>query len=99
MIQRIEPQALMKQAADYFRLCEAELTRKRGRYRQERALVKLLHRYSGLKVSVVYRSSRRLERFERLELFERFERVQTFRGLSCLIFSLTSSSFITSVYL
>jgi len=32
--------------------------------------MELLRRYSGLKVSVVYRP-RRLERFERLELFER----------------------------
>ena len=38
--------------------CEAELTRKRDEYRQQRALVmELLHRYSGLKVSVVYRVS------------------------------------------
>ena len=36
----------------------AELTRKREQYRQQRALVmELWHRYSGLKVSVVYRVS------------------------------------------
>jgi hypothetical protein len=34
-------------------------------------VMKPLHRYSEPKVSVVYRVSRRLERFERLELFER----------------------------
>ena len=38
MIQRIDAEALIKQAAEYFRLGEAEFTRKRG-YRQERALV------------------------------------------------------------
>jgi hypothetical protein len=56
MIQGIDAEALIKQAAEYSRLGEAELTRKRGRHRRERALVmELLHRYSGLKVSVVYR--------------------------------------------
>jgi hypothetical protein len=44
MIQGIDAEALIKQAAEYFRLGEAELTRKRGRHRQERALVmELLH--------------------------------------------------------
>ena len=44
----------MKQAADYFRLSEAELTKKRGEHRQERALVmELLHRYSGLKQRMI----------------------------------------------
>ena len=48
MIQSIDAEALIKQAAEYFRLGESELTRKRGRHRQERALVmELLHRYSG----------------------------------------------------
>src|SRR5262249_58195965 len=38
------------------RLSEAELARIRGRHRLERAVViELLHRHSGLKVSVVYR--------------------------------------------
>jgi hypothetical protein len=56
MIQSIDAQALIKQAAEYFRLCEAVLTRKRGRYRPEQAKVMgLLHRYRGLKVWVVYR--------------------------------------------
>jgi hypothetical protein len=64
MIQSIDAEALINQAAEYFRLGEAELTGKRRRHRQERALVmELLHRYGELKV-------RRLERFERLELFE-----------------------------
>jgi hypothetical protein len=39
---------------EYFRLGESELTRKRGRHRQERALVmELLHRYSGLKQRMI----------------------------------------------
>jgi hypothetical protein len=50
MIQSIDAEALIKQAA------ESELTRKRGWHRPERALVmELLHQYSGLKVSVVHR--------------------------------------------
>jgi hypothetical protein len=50
MIPSVESEALIKQAADYFRLGEAELAGKRGRHRQEPALVlELLHRYSGLK--------------------------------------------------
>jgi chromosomal replication initiation ATPase DnaA len=50
MIQSIDAEALIMKAADYFRLDEAELTKKRGGYRQQRALVmELLHRYSGLK--------------------------------------------------
>ena len=50
MTQGVEAEALLKQAADYFRLSEAQLTKKRGQHRQERALVmELLHRYSGLK--------------------------------------------------
>jgi chromosomal replication initiation ATPase DnaA len=50
MIQSIDAEALIKQAAEYFRLGEAELTGKRRRHRQERALVmELLHRYGGLK--------------------------------------------------
>jgi hypothetical protein len=54
MMQSVEAEALIKQAADYFRLGEAELTRKRGRHRQERALVmELLHRYSGLKQRMI----------------------------------------------
>jgi hypothetical protein len=54
MIQSIDAEALIKQAADYFRLDEAELTRKRGWHRQERALVmELLHRYSGLKQRII----------------------------------------------
>ena len=45
MMQSVEAEALIKQAADYFRLVEADLTRKRRRHRQERALVmELLHR-------------------------------------------------------
>ncbi|MGH7826578.1 MAG: hypothetical protein ACREQ7_15575, partial [Candidatus Binatia bacterium] len=54
MIQSVDADALIKQAADYFRLGEAELTRKRGRHRQERALVmELLHRSSGLKQRMI----------------------------------------------
>jgi hypothetical protein len=54
MIRSIEADALIKQAARYFRLAEADLTRKRGRHRQERALVmELLHRYSGLKQRMI----------------------------------------------
>jgi putative transposase len=54
MIQRIDAEALIKKAADYFRLDEVELTKKRGRYRQQRALVmELLHRYSGLKQRMI----------------------------------------------
>jgi hypothetical protein len=50
MIQSIDAEALIKQAAEYFRLGESDFTRKRGRHRQERALVvELLHRYSVLK--------------------------------------------------
>ena len=39
MIQSIDAEALIKQAAEYFRLGESELTRKRGQHQQERALV------------------------------------------------------------
>ena len=54
MMQSVEAEALIKQAADYFRLGEADLTRKRGRHRQERALVmELLHRYSELKQRMI----------------------------------------------
>jgi hypothetical protein len=54
MIQSIDAEVLIKRAADYFRLSEADLTRKRGRHRQERALVmELLHRYSGLKQRMI----------------------------------------------
>src|SRR5919106_2687495 len=54
MMQSIDAEALIKQAAAYFRLDEAELTRKRGWHRQERALVmELLHRYSGLKQRII----------------------------------------------
>src|SRR5713226_4044196 len=54
MIQSIDAEVLIKQAADYFRLSEADLTRKRGRHRQERAVVmELLHRYSGLKQRMI----------------------------------------------
>lgn len=54
MIQSIDAEALIKKAADYFRVDEAELTKKRGRYRQQRALVmELLHRYSGLKQRMI----------------------------------------------
>jgi len=38
-IQSVEAEALIKQAADYFRVGEADLIRKRGQHRQERALV------------------------------------------------------------
>jgi putative transposase len=54
MIRNIEVEELIKQAARYFRLAEADLIRKRGRHRQERALVmELLHRYSGLKQRMI----------------------------------------------
>jgi cell division protein ZapA (FtsZ GTPase activity inhibitor) len=54
MIRNIEAEALLKQAADYFRVSVAELTKKRGQHRQERALVmELLHRYSGLKQRII----------------------------------------------
>jgi putative transposase len=54
MIQSIDAEVLIKQAEDYFRLSEADLTRKRGRHRQERAVVmELLHRYSGLKQRMI----------------------------------------------
>ena len=54
MIKSIEAEAVVKQVADYFRLSETELTKKRGRYRQQRALVmELLHRHSGLKQRVI----------------------------------------------
>ena len=54
MIQSIDAEALIKKAARYFRLSEADLTRKRGRHRHERALVlELLHRYSGLKQRMI----------------------------------------------
>jgi len=50
------------QAADYFRLGEADLYQEMGRHRQERALVmELLHRYSGLKQRMI------VERFEGLD--------------------------------
>jgi hypothetical protein len=50
MIQTIDAEALIKRAPDYFRPSEADLTRKRGRHRQERALVmvEFFYRYSGL---------------------------------------------------
>ena len=54
MIQSIDAEVLIKQAANYFRLSEADLTKKRGRHQQERALVmELLHRYSGLKQRMI----------------------------------------------
>jgi hypothetical protein len=54
MIQNIDAEGLIKQAANYFRLGEADLTQKRGRHRQERALVmELLHRYSGPKQRMI----------------------------------------------
>ena len=54
LIQSIDAETLIKQAANYFRIGEADLTRKRGRHRQERALVmELLHRYSGLKQRMI----------------------------------------------
>ena len=54
MIQSVEAEALIKQAAVISGLAEADLTRKRGRHRQERALVmELLHRYSGLKQRMI----------------------------------------------
>jgi hypothetical protein len=41
---------------EYFRLGEAELTRKQGRYRQERALLmELLDQYNGLKRMIAVR--------------------------------------------
>jgi hypothetical protein len=54
MMQNVDAEVLIKKALEYFRLGEAELTRKRGRHRQERALVmELLHRYSGLKQRII----------------------------------------------
>ena len=54
MTQSIDAEALIKQAAEYFRLGDSELIRKRGRHRQERALVmELLHGYSGLKQRMI----------------------------------------------
>ena len=54
VIRSIEAEALIKQAARYFELAEADLTKRRGRHRQERALVmELLHRYSGLKQRMI----------------------------------------------
>jgi hypothetical protein len=54
MIQSVDAGMLIKKAARYFRLDERDLTRKRGRHRQERALVmELLHRYSGPKQRVI----------------------------------------------
>jgi putative transposase len=54
MVQSVEAEALLKRAADYFRLSEAELTKRRGLHRQERALVmELLHRHSGLKQRLI----------------------------------------------
>ena len=53
-IQSIDAETFIEQAAEYFRLGESELTRKRGRHRQERALaMELLHRYSGLKQRMI----------------------------------------------
>jgi REP element-mobilizing transposase RayT len=54
MMKNIDADVLIKRALEYFQLLEADLTRKRGRHRQERALVmELLHRYSGLKQRVI----------------------------------------------
>jgi chromosomal replication initiation ATPase DnaA len=54
MIQGVDAEALIKRAAGYFRLREADLTRKRGQHRLERAVVmELLHRYSGLKQRMI----------------------------------------------
>jgi hypothetical protein len=54
MIQRVDGEALIKQAANYLRLDAADLTRKRVRHLQERAVVmELLHRYSGLKQRMI----------------------------------------------
>ena len=53
-IQSIDAESLIKRAGDYYRLGEAEITRKPGGDRQERALVmELLHRYSGLKQRMI----------------------------------------------
>ena len=62
MIRNIEVEELIKQAARYFRLAEADLIRKRGRHRRERALVmELLHRYSGLKQRMIGKRFRNLD--------------------------------------
>jgi hypothetical protein len=56
MIQSIDAEVLIKQAAEYFWLGEAEFTRKRGRHRQERAhVMELLHRYNVLKQRMIAR--------------------------------------------
>jgi hypothetical protein len=48
-IKSTEAEEVLKQAAGYFRLSGADLTKKRGGYRQERAVVmELIHRHSGI---------------------------------------------------
>jgi len=50
MIQRVEPQDVIMQAAKYFELRIEELTKKRSGHRPERAMVmELMHRHSGIK--------------------------------------------------
>jgi hypothetical protein len=54
IIQTVQAEALLRKASDYFGLSQAQLTKKRGRHRQQRALImELLHRYSGLKQRMI----------------------------------------------
>jgi hypothetical protein len=56
MIQSIDAEALIKQAAEYFRLGEAELARKRGTGdigRNQMLVVELLYRCSELKQRMI----------------------------------------------
>lgn len=50
LLQRIDPQRVLKEVAAYFGITSAELSRKRAGYRLERALaMELLYRYSALR--------------------------------------------------
>jgi REP element-mobilizing transposase RayT len=50
MLQRIDVQEIIEQAASYFKLAREELTKKRSGHRRERAVImELMHRHSGIK--------------------------------------------------
>ncbi len=50
ILERIEPEAILKKTAGYFKLTPVEVSARRGRYRDQRSIVmELMHRYGGLK--------------------------------------------------
>lgn len=54
VLERLEPDEVLKAVAKYFNVGREELARRRSRYRDERALtMELLHRYSGARQSKI----------------------------------------------